>query len=90
MSVTDILLVPRWTDQPDFELFEAVTELNMPGAFMVQIAKVVYRGERGYAVTAGSLFGSQTIMVPNADDALLALNLLQTQCRRIEKGYASS
>ena len=81
---SDMLLTPRWLDQPDFECFEAVTELNMPNAMMVQIAKVTYKGEYGYIVSAGNLFGSQTIMVPDADEALLALNVLQIQARKVD------
>lgn len=81
----DIMLTPRWLDQPDFECFEAITELNLPNAMMVQVAKVTYQGGRGYMVTTGNLFGSQTILVPNADEALLALNVLQHQSRKIEE-----
>ena len=80
-----LLLTPRWRDQPEFECFEAITELLMHGSRMVQVAKVSYKGELGYMVTCGNLFGSQTILVPNADEALKALNVAQEQSRKVEE-----
>jgi hypothetical protein len=79
-----MLQTPRWLDQPDFDRFIPVTELHMEGAMMVQIADVVFKGHSGVAVSAGNLFGSQTILVPDFREALVALNVLQLQCRKLD------
>lgn len=72
-----ILQHPRWTDQPEFEEFNGLLDLAIDGPFMVQIAEVTYKGRKGVAVSAGNLFASQTILVPDCREALQALNVLR-------------
>jgi len=80
-----ILQHPRWTDMPDFEEFNGLADLAIDGPAMVQIAEVTYKGKKGVIVSAGNLFGSQTIMVSDCREALLALNYLRDTCAARER-----
>ena len=80
-----------WTDQPDFDSFEGICDLVFaPEAIKVQVADVVWKGEAGVAVSAGSLFGSQTIFVPNYREALHALMVTCLSAKFCAKGKDAS
>jgi hypothetical protein len=76
---------PRWTDQPEFEEFDCLLDMLLDGPTMVQVAEVTHKGKTGIAVSAGNLFGSQTIMVPDHRQAFKALEFLQETCGRLER-----
>jgi hypothetical protein len=76
---------PAWLDQPDFEKLEGLCHLHLHGCTSAQVAKVQHEGQEKFIVTTGTLFGSQTILLPNAEAAFHALALASEQAYKIER-----
>lgn len=70
---------PGWCDMPSFDEFDGLLRINVGDGLTVQVAHVTYKGAKGVAVTAGNLFGSETILVPDLGDALKAMGMLHEQ-----------
>lgn len=67
----------NWTDQPAFLAGAASLCLCNTGDTLIQVMRsdAVFPGA-AYYVTAGSLFGSRTIRVRDADDAFRAIETI--------------
>ena len=82
---TRALVARTWSDQPRaLEEAEVMAEMTL-GPVQAEIRKAVGTGACIY-VTVGTLFGSQTVLCPDAEAALRFLGMASRQATRVQRG----